>query len=543
MHERSLWRDLGSMDSEGNENPSSPVTTISSRSDQFGQTRACDLCHRVREKCRWPLDGVDACERCSRLQRQCRTDRPLRRPGRKPRLATGDRLSLSKNGHKRALSSGTGISSNRGGNDYADLAAGFPEKDSPSPDALSELDQSDQLVLCRNINLFPELDNLEVRLLGRMLHKQMEVDRFIIGPSFRQRHLQAFVDQLSTEMLLVKDAFIACASLLVESAEIRQLAKVQHLGHKRAAIALASLRHMELHDSAASSTVLMLGMAIVTFASHYSGGELSLCRHLLGLIKPFHDNDSAFIQKLTSDGQSALLCLLATETFICLLQGQVPTINARQGDFDGLVDRFMGVSAPLLTHFYDICEVAQLSHCSRNVLRNTSQPKVLLNKLELIELSLQMWQPATTAFLQRAQFAPQEIALMQAQANVLRLTGLLVVHRLNYPFGSEDAKAMVMSKAILDELLSVFSVTGRSAPAVDFPYFIACLEIVNPRQREMVLANLHLIADFSARTSDVMKRELSSFWAARDSHPSDFIYWDDIWRLISAGKIAHETCR
>ncbi|KAL6244183.1 hypothetical protein RBB50_009053 [Rhinocladiella similis] len=361
-----------------------------------------------------------------------------------------------------------------------------------------------------------------------MLHKQIEVDRYVLGPSFRERHQQAFVDHLQTEMTLVKDAFIACTVLLVGNPHIRQLAQDQHIGHKRAANALASLRHLEVSGSHNSSTVLMLGVAIVTFASHHSGGELLLCRHVLDLIKRFHDNEPAFIQQMGSDGISAFNCLLATETFICLLRGQVPSIKIRQGDFEGLVDRFMGVSAPLLSLFYDICELTQLIHHCRRAPNNTPLRTRLRKRLETVEQTLRVWQPTSPATLREGHFTPTEITLMMTQAVSLRLTALIVVHRLQHAFGAEDSKALAMSRDALRELHTMVRLTGRSAPCVDFAYLVACFEIANPLERGTVLSKLHLVADFSPRTADELKTWLVSFWAARDNSGVGSIYWDDI---------------
>lgn len=498
------------------------------QSNQVRRRRACDRCHSVKEKCRWPADGTQVCDRCSRLQYKCRTDRPLHHPGRKPRLAAGNRLSLERteDGPSQPIKKEHVNASDPG--EKGPTAAAAPESTSSPANVVAVSRQSNQQGLYQSISLFPELNGLERRLLESMLHKQIEVDRYVLGPSFRERHQQAFVDHLQTDMTLVKDAFIACTSLMVGNSQIRQLAQDQHVGHKRAANALASLRRLEVSGSHNSSTVLMLGVAIVTFASHHSGGELPLCRHILDLIKRFHDNEPAFIQQLGSDGISALNCLIATETFICLLRGQLPSVRIRQGDLDGLVDRFIGVSAPLLTHLYDICELTQVMRHYRRGPSKIPLRARLRKRIETVEQSLQTWQPTSTATLREGHFTPTERTLMNTQANTLRLTALTVLHRLQHAFGTDDGKAIAMSREVLGELHTMVQLTGRSAPCADFAYLVACFEIVNPLERGTALSKLHLVADFSPRTADELKTWLLLFWTARDNSGVGPIYWDDM---------------
>ncbi|KIW11876.1 hypothetical protein PV08_09149 [Exophiala spinifera] len=449
-------------------------------------------------------------------------------PG-KPRWATRNRLSpeRTEDGLYQANNKKEYVSASDHGHNGPAAAAAHRAANSPV-NAVAVLQQSRRQDLYQSITLFPELSSLELCLLESMLHKQIEVDRYIIGPSFRERHQQAFVDYLQSGMTLVKDAFIACMVLLVENPQIRKLAQDQHVGHKRAANALASLRHLEVSGSDNSSAVLMLGIAIVTFASHHSGGELPLCRHTLDLVKRFHDNEPTFIKQLSCDGISALNCLLATETFICLLRGHVPSIRIREGDFDGLVDRFMGVSAPLLTHLYDVCQLIELIRRSRRESNNSHLRARLRTRLKTVEQTLRVWQPMSLESLREGNFTPTEITLMLTQVMVLRQTALIVLYRLQHAFGTHDGRAIAMSRYLVRELHSMVRLTGRSAPCLDFPYLFACFELVDRWEREAALCNLHLVAEFSPRTADDLKTWLVSFWTARDNSGGGSIYWDDI---------------
>ena len=130
---------------------------------------------------------------------------------------------------------------------------------------------------------FPDLSRLEMHFLDVMLHKQIEVDKYLIGPSFRDQHLQAFASHLTAGMPLLRDAFIACASLLVGNQSLRQLARGQQIGFRRAAAAIGSLRVSRVDRDDDLSTVLILGVAVVTFALHHSGTPLALCSFILGI--------------------------------------------------------------------------------------------------------------------------------------------------------------------------------------------------------------------------------------------------------------------
>jgi hypothetical protein len=514
-------------------NSTSSSPTTSTQSDSTQSRRACDRCHHVRERCKWAGADADACARCLRLQHLCQTIRPLRRPGRRARLPSGNSLKLVRSLRREAAHSCAGKAPNVNTSPFAPSANDARDIESLVPTKVTGTLQCNRVGLTRPISICPEVDGLELHLVETMMHKRIRVDRFIIGPSFRQMHLQAFAKHLNASMLLVKDAFVACASLLEESPETRLSAWSQQFGLKKAALALASLRSVQVYDSDDSSTILMLGIAIVTFAMHSSGGKLSICRHILGLIKPFHDHDRFFLQRLDSDGLSALKCLVVTETFICLFLSQLPTIRTAIGHFDGMVDRFLGVSSPLLAHLYTICELASLAHECPEERRMCYDCADLQGRVDSIEEALELWKPVSVESLREAQFETEEVAVMRAQARVLQLAALLVVHRLKHPFGTADARAMSMSREILDELTSVFQETGRSPPAVDIPYLIACLEITDFAERQVALDNLNLIAGFSARSSAELKAYLSCFWPARDDHDDGSIYWNHVWNLMN----------
>ncbi|KAI1622600.1 putative Zn(II)2Cys6 transcription factor [Exophiala viscosa] len=386
-----------------------------------------------------------------------------------------------------------------------------------------------QIDLLHGITFFPELSDVEFHLLHLILHKQTDVDKYLIGSSFRDQHQQAFIDHLAIPF--VRDAFIACAPLLIERRGIHQLAKAQltDVSNKRAAAAIASLRQLQVHDDHDLSTVLILGVALVTFATHH-GGELLLCRHILGLVKPLYDTGSSYslTQRLGADGISFLVCLLGTETMDCLIRCEVPTMKVRPGDLDDAVDRFIGISAPLLTYFHELCAVTK-KICDSGYRRSDGVVVEVVEKaLTEIGDAVTMWEPRVLACSLTDQYTPTEVVLMFAQAKVLRLTALLVLHRLRYAFGTQDGVALAMANAILDELNMVVNLTGQTIPFVDFAYLISCFEITKPWERRAVLEKSHLIVDFSFRWREQIKTWIVSFWAVKDSDAGRSMHWEDI---------------
>jgi hypothetical protein len=223
------------------------------------------------------------------------------------------------------------------------------------------------------------------------------VDKYIIGPSFRDQHLQAFVDHFDYGMLHLKDAFIACASVLVGDQRLQQLALGQQVGFKRAAAAVASLRSstVTVHRDHDLSVILILGVAMVTFAFHNDGGAPEpMCSYILGLVKSCCRDGQSLKRRLGDNGIAFLVCLLGTETEACLIKCQVPTLQIRQYEIDQCVDRFIGVSLPMFAYYYDICALAHEIHA-----RGRHEPQIQ-SALRQLTICIEKWQPAVpTDFL------------------------------------------------------------------------------------------------------------------------------------------------
>ncbi|OAA61409.1 hypothetical protein ISF_05488 [Cordyceps fumosorosea ARSEF 2679] len=364
-----------------------------------------------------------------------------------------------------------------------------------------------------------------------MLHKGISVDKYLIGPSFRDRHLQSFVDHLNTEMPHVKDAFIACASHLTENKSLQQVAQGQSIGYRRAAAAIASLRISNIYTDNDLSMILILGVAIATFTLHHSSC-LPICKYILGLVNSMYEKDESLIERLSCDGAAFLLCLLGTEIEECVINCQLPTIRIRPGTFNQLVDRFTGVSAPLFIHLYDVCDIAQQFQQARKEAHKEADA-ALEGKLRSLQAVLEKCSPTVSGTYLNGICTTHEVMIMMAQYKVLRLSALIILHRLRHPYGTEDREPLAMATDILRELDTIMEVTGRAIPFADLPHLVACFELNNGQERRDALEKLHRLINFSQYCRTEQQASLASFWAAKDLASKKDMYWTDAAACIN----------
>ncbi len=516
---------------------SSPQSLASPSCSPLGKpqrTRPCDRCHSVKERCRWPdkQNVVKSCERCSRLGRVCESNRPVPRIGRKRASPAGNRMSL------RRTNAGTSSPSMMPQKD----ASATPSRAASSSTSIASQPSALQIslpyhqhrlnqVIPRRMTLFPDLNQLELRFLDIMMHKGISVDKYLIGPSFRDRHLQSFVDHLNAEMPHVKDAFIACASHLTDDESLQQVAQGQSLGYRRAAAAIASLRISNIHSDTDLSMMLILGVAIATFTLHHSSC-LPICKYILGLVNRMHEKDHLLLERLSGDGAAFFLCLVGTEIEECVISCELPTIRIRAGTFDRLVDRFSGVSAPVFTHFYDICQLAQQFQKMR--CGEYQYPDAALEGQRCsLQAILEECSPTVSATQLAENFTPHEVMIMTAQYNVLRSSALIILHRLRYSYGTEDKEPLAMASDILGKLDTIMELTGRAVPFADLAHLVACFELKDRTERCDALEKSQRLINFSQYCRTEQQASLVAFWAAKDRDSRRDIYWTDVASCIT----------
>ena len=349
------------------------------------------------------------------------------------------------------------------------------------------------------------------------------LDKFLIGPSFHESHHRFFVQNLlrPAPTSILKDATVACAAVLLGDQHAQYTKTSVEVGHRRAALAVSGLRSLQISKEQDLVTALILGVSIVTFAMHVVDGQPFLISHYtLALVKPVYH------ALLTMDPgiMDLLMCLVNTETFECLIRSEMPTIRIGEYDRCDVVDRYIGISSSIFGHLYDLCEA---SHLMR--LAGGRMDIEMVERLDAIQDSLERWTPsAPPDFIER--FTQSEVVGMFAQAKVLRLTALLIAHRLRHPYGQCDKEALQLSSAITAEIDMALQSTGRSIPCTTLPYTIACFEVTGTEARAVVVGKIPEVVTFSRQAQLQVGRSLSSVWNARDG--GDQIYWFDLGNYI-----------
>lgn len=451
--------------------------------------RACDQCHSVKEKCRRLSDNV-SCERCDRLGHACRTSRNAAKAGRKSQVSRKVTYALPSSAEIKP----------------AGYYAGASDPDSARSSLISY-----DAKLSSNSTISHDLDNWEIHFVNHIkspIVAPSPFAKFLVGSCFYEPHHSSFVQNLIQPSPILRHATVACAAALLGDQYPEHAKAGLEVGHQRAALAVSFLRSLEIKNKADLETALILGVALLTFAMHVADGQPFLVSHYtLNLIKMQHPDLSGLDPSL----MDLLMCLVSAETSECLLRSQVPTLRVDTHKRGRFVDRYLGISSSMLSYFYDICQVS-------NSLQNSAvadEPE-LLQQLHKIHFAVEHWQPEPPEdFIER--FSQVEVMTMLAQARILQLTALLIIHRLKNPFGQHDQEAVLWSREITSEFERVLHLSNRSIPCTASAYLIACFEIMEKGAREKALDRSIHIVTFSKQAQIRFKATLISVWKARDS--------------------------
>jgi Fungal Zn(2)-Cys(6) binuclear cluster domain len=429
--------------------------------------RACDRCHTVKERCRWDV-GRPACQRCARLKHDCRLRRPLQKVGRKSR---GRRLLTCSNNSDLSCYQNSTPSSSAGccPSTISNSRKSIEELSSPSPRVQTQYSPPPDLAI------FGRLPPLEQDVLRLCLGAQEAVGRFTIGPSFYSQHQRATLTQLYSAFSQLKDAFLSCAPVLASQHNVDLPETMEKFCYNKAATALTSLSTFKVRDRQDVSITLALGVATLTFALSMSdGGTSTLARHTLGLIKPYYEADIV----LDPDEKSCMICLVLVETIGCLYRADLPTLRFECKEDDDSIDRYLGVSAPLLAQLYDLCDINH--SLSRGDVHD--MPSITA-RLDKVESAMHDWVPNPSPDFPK-NYDHGEVVNILAQAKGLRLAILLIVHRLRCAYGCRDQEAAVLANVIFDELEVAAEITQHLVKCTDLCLMAASLEQTDERGRK-----------------------------------------------------------
>lgn len=352
------------------------------------------------------------------------------------------------------------------------------------------------------------------------------LDKYLVGPSFHRSHHRSFVQNMLRPNPTLKNAAVACAAVLFGDQYDQYTSTSLEVGHRRAALAVSQLRSLRISEGQDLITALVLGVSMITFAMHVADGQPFLIAHYtLALVKPVYCS----LLTMEPDVMDYLMCLVSTETFECLLTSEIPTLRINENDRSGVIDRYLGLTSSLFAHFYDICKVGHR-------LRQTggTMDAQIAQQVNSIRECLNQWKVTPPPqFLEH--FTQSEVVAMLAQAKVLHLTALLIIHRLEYPFGKSDREAIIFSKNIIAEFDTVLRLTGRSMPCTSLAYLTACFEITDPEARSLALDKTQLVVTFSKESRTRFQNMLVSMWAAKDARNQ--IYWFNMGEIINKNRM------
>ncbi|WPH03924.1 fungal specific transcription factor domain-containing protein [Acrodontium crateriforme] len=481
--------------------------------------RSCDRCYSLKERCQWNTDS-SRCERCIRLNQLCQTKRPTKKPGRPTRIHS---VQLSSPRSPRILPSPR-LQQNT--SDSA-ISIASTERDElgqiPTSSDVAQFSPIQRLSEMGHLSI-PERDLLELRLL-----KDESMLQFIIGPSFHNEHREYLVSHLVTFVETLKDGYMACALSWTGDEPWPQIGDC----YQYAASALSTLRSVEVKDAQGMSLCLALGHAILTFSLRLRANDvLAICRQTLTQIKHTYQQDSA--RKLLSAGDiGALNYIGLTDLAESLLSGNIPTIRYRIcTENTSYVDCYIGLCTSLMPLYYDLGELSHsLLQASRRIVNDETLATEIQKALGELEITIRNWRPnVPEGFTTR--FTTTEVLEMLSQAKAMQGAALLILHRLRYPFGSEDTSARAMALDILTQLDMTIRVTKKPIVCVGLQVLVACLELHSDAERAQWLNNISPdgMSTYSEPFNDRIKAIVTAVWVARQQ--SSRIYWYHLGNTI-----------
>ncbi|KAH8893596.1 hypothetical protein GQ53DRAFT_94446 [Thozetella sp. PMI_491] len=468
------------------------------RSRQPG--RACDRCYAVKAKCR--PSGQERCERCLRLGHGCVFSRPVRPLGRPALRNVGIGSSPSQRllPQARHRFSRTVLRTSR--------ISTCKESTLSSPDASLSL---------QGLRPVSRLSETERHLIKLCLDPDPDrlIGLFIVGPSFAETQKSALLLRFAIELPLLKDAYLACAGSFAADQAMTIEGLNGELIHKYAASAVQLLRSFPQPDSTNITNLLSIGLAIHTFA-HFSFGQstITVCRYILSLVKPAYHNS---LSTIDSDSISFLACIISADIFECLWRCEFPTLRFID-PASGTVDRYLGLCTPLLPLLHDLCE---LNVASRHA--DESDFVEILGSLDRIQEELDHWKPKFAPDVLAKLVLPEAVCVL-AQCEAFRLVGLLIIHRLRYPYGCNDSMARLLSRAIVQVLQEAKDSSGRTVRGCAYAYVFACMELTDSVARQTAVNNLHLLIGYTSIFRFKMQSLMTQLWRSRDRASGKYWY-------------------
>lgn len=388
------------------------------------------------------------------------------------------------------------------------------------PDALTAQRQTAE-ELARLFEDSPDFDAAERELLAVCLGNVEAVGQFTLGPSFHGRHQWDLVRRLRSAVPQLKDGFLSGALIMARHQNLPVSQTVIDICAQRAVVGVATLRMVQVKRREDVTICLVLGITTATYSLFVANGEIqAICACVLSSIRPWYRSSNVLLEV---DEYAYLICLMYTEMIECIIKSETPTL--KYGEFNKYitwVDRYLGLAPPLLGFLYDICEMSSSLRISRNV------DAAAHRRLVEIEWNIRRWKPMKPVdFPDR--FTHVEVMQVMTQIKSLRQGALLLIHRLQYPYGTHDEKGLALSDSILLECSLALQHISRVPMGMDIAFVIASFEPREAWHQEETLVTVAETLKFSSGFQERVRVMLQLVWTAK-TRRSD-MYWFDLAEL------------
>ncbi|KAJ5343301.1 uncharacterized protein N7506_003125 [Penicillium brevicompactum] len=432
--------------------------------------KACDHCSQ--EKC-----TDESCARCSRLKSFCPTSRRDKRI--KHRLA----IQASSSGGRPACNM---QSEQRRSSDSSDSYASSLSQRSDSQSLHNATEQTLTPESTSSMVLSPErplASPTTLQTTSDALRTVMNVEQFsvihlpfMLGSSFIPDSQKTIYVILRLSAPTLTEGYLAFLGLMTTYQKSLVLRRSEP-DMVKAAKGLQRLRGIKIQHDYDAACALFLGQTMYVFnvlTAPYSNTAHTIVRSALMSTKRWLPRliEAPIMDTIT-------MSPIIIDTVECIFHREIPIIRLYP-QRRIIVDRYVGLCATLLSHFYDICEC---SHALKTTTFESGSEELsaIWERLDDIEDDIRRWRAQTPPQLFE-KYGKHAVLAMVTQANVYRLAGLLVIHRLRYPLGVEDEQAQKFANNIFAELAFFAKSASKEASAlpVVFPLTVAMFEVEGP---------------------------------------------------------------
>jgi hypothetical protein len=329
---------------------------------------------------------------------------------------------------------------------------------------------------------------------------------FVVGPTFTPDFSLVIKKRLITSPTLLMEAYLALFGAVVRARTDASTVHEEEMSWS--VIGLQKLRSLHITQLKEATNVLTLGLVLSTFDMlTLSSSTHLICRYTLSLIKPWYP-------KLWPNPNTdvELLCLIFIDTAECLVRREIPVIQHLVRD-QHLVDRLLGLCPSFLPVLYNVCQCGYLSQQE-----GVTSRSMFLRTVHKVSQDVQCWYPSPPPKFEDL-YSNDEVITMLAQAHVYKAMALLILHRLQHPFGTEDQIAVSHAQAIIHEasFIATLSVNKLKSAPVMLPVMVAAFEMTTEEDRQLATKTLRLRkGDMLSSGSAKVLQFVQLVWQMRD---------------------------